>query len=71
VTKLHHDYNELENKNNYIKYIKIVFYIIKINIKMLKNYQMYVSETIWESIEWNCTKKNKCIIKDTIRWKIL
>jgi len=37
---------------------------------MLKNYQMCVLETIWEIIKWNCTKKNKCIIKSMIRWKI-
>ena len=35
MTKLQYD-NELENKNNYIKYIKIVFSIIKI-----KNKQKY------------------------------
>jgi len=31
---------------------------------------MCVLETIWESIERNRTKENKCIIKDMIRWKI-
>jgi len=45
--------------------------MIKIKkIKILKNYQMCVLETIWETIEWNCTKENKCIIKGMIRWKI-
>ena len=27
-------------------------------------------ETIWDTIERNCTKKNKCIIKGIIRWKL-
>jgi len=31
---------------------------------------MCVSETIWEIIERNRIKENKCIIKDMIRWKI-
>jgi len=31
---------------------------------------MYVLETIWETIERNRTKKNECIIKGMIRWKI-
>jgi len=31
---------------------------------------MCVLETIWETIERNHTKKNKCIIKGMIRWKI-
>jgi len=31
---------------------------------------MCVLETNWETIEWNHTKKNKCIIKGMIRWKI-
>jgi len=32
---------------------------------------MCVLETIWETTKWNCTKKNKYITKDMIRWKIL
>jgi len=32
---------------------------------------MCILKTIWKTIEWNRTKKNKCITKDTIRWKIL
>jgi len=31
---------------------------------------MYVLETIWETIERNCTKENEYIIKGMIRWKI-
>jgi len=31
---------------------------------------MWVLGTIWETIERNYTKKNKCIIKGMIRWKI-
>jgi len=31
---------------------------------------MCVWKTIWETIERNCTSKNKCIIKGMIRWKI-
>jgi len=31
---------------------------------------MCVLEIIWETNERNCTKKNKCIIKSMIRWKI-
>jgi len=31
---------------------------------------MYVLGTIWEAIERNRTKENKCIIKGMIRWKI-
>jgi len=31
---------------------------------------MYVLEIIWETIERNRTKENKCIIKSMIRWKI-
>jgi len=31
---------------------------------------MYVLETIWETIEKNYTKENKCMIKGMIRWKI-
>jgi len=31
---------------------------------------MYVLEIIWETIERNRTKKNECIIKGMIRWKI-
>ena len=31
---------------------------------------MCVLETIWETFEINRTKKNKCIIKGMIRWKI-
>jgi len=31
---------------------------------------MCVLEIIWEIIEINRTKKNKCIIKGMIRWKI-
>jgi len=31
---------------------------------------MCVLETIWETIERNRIKKNKCIIKGMIRWKI-
>ena len=27
-------------------------------------------QTIWETIERNRTKENKCIIKDMISWKI-
>jgi len=30
---------------------------------------MYVLETIWETIEINHTKENKCIINGMIRWK--
>jgi len=32
---------------------------------------MCVLETIWETIEWNRTKKNKYIMKGMIKWKIL
>jgi len=32
---------------------------------------MCILETIWETTEWNCTKKNKCLIKGIIRWKYL
>jgi len=32
---------------------------------------MCVLEIIWETIERNRTKENKCIIKGIIRWKIL
>ena len=39
--------NEQETKNNYIKYIKIVFYMIKITTKNIeKNYQMCVLEAM-------------------------
>jgi len=31
---------------------------------------MCVLETIWEIIEWNRTKENKCITKGMIRSKI-
>jgi len=31
---------------------------------------MCVLETIWEIIEWNRKKKNKCIINGIIQWKI-
>jgi len=31
---------------------------------------MCILETILETIERNLTKKNKCIIKGMIRWKI-
>ena len=31
---------------------------------------MCVLEIIWETIEWDCTKEIKCIIKGIIRWKI-
>jgi len=30
---------------------------------------MWVLWTIWETIEWNHTKENKCIIKGIIKWK--
>jgi len=33
------------------------------NKNILKKDQMCVLETIWKTIEWNRTKKNKCIIK--------
>jgi len=32
---------------------------------------MCVLETIWETIKWNHVKrKNKCIVKVMVRWKI-
>jgi len=31
---------------------------------------MCVLKTTWETIEKNRTKKNKCIIKGMIKWKI-
>ena len=44
--------------------------------KIKKNYQMCVLENIWETIEWNRKKENKCIIRNVrklfkyqiIRW---
>jgi len=40
-------------------------------IKILKNYQMCVLETIWETMEWNHMKENNYIIKGMIKWRIL
>ena len=58
-------------KNNQIKFIKIVFYMMKINkkkyIKKLTNVCLINN---LETIGMNCTKKNKCIIKSMIRQKI-
>ena len=57
-------------KNNQIKFIEIIFYMMKINknknIKKLTN----VSYKNLETIGRNCTKKNKCTIKGMIRRKI-
>ena len=58
-------------KNNQIKFIEIVFYMMKINknknIKKLTN-MCFINNL--ETIGRNCTKKNKCIIKGMIKRKI-
>ena len=55
-------------KNNYIKFIEIVFYMMKINknknIKKLTN--VYLINNL-KTIGRNRTKKNKYIIKNMIR----
>jgi len=61
--------NELENKLDKI-YRNIILYDEHKQVKILKNQQMCVWETIWKIIERNRTKENKCIIKGMIRWKI-
>ena len=57
-------------KNNQIKFIEIIFYMMKINknknIKKLTNVCLINN---LEIIGRNCTKKNKCIIKGMIRRK--
>jgi len=57
MTTLQYD-NELENKKYLYKIYQnsILHDKRKQQIKILKNYQMYVLETIWNAIEWNCTK---------------
>ena len=58
-------------KNNQIKIIKIVFYMMKINKnKNIKKLTIVCLINNLETIGRNCTKKNKCIIKDMIRQKI-
>ena len=58
-------------KNNQIKFIEIIFYMMKIhknkNIKKLTNVCLINN---LKTIGRNCTKKNKCIIKGMIRRKI-